>query len=59
MTPRPIGLKVLGVETHPYELSNLGCRYWFVDGAMFDSLKLLSLTHVTSTGPIASMSVDF
>ena len=27
MTPRPIGLKALGVETHPYELSNLGCRY--------------------------------
>jgi len=26
---------------------------------MFDSLKLFSLTHVTSVGPIASKSVDF
>jgi len=26
---------------------------------MFDSLKLFSLTHVTSIGPIAPESVDF
>jgi len=26
---------------------------------MFDSLKLFSLTHVTSFGPIAPKSVDF
>jgi hypothetical protein len=26
---------------------------------MFDSLKLFSSTHVTSTGPIAPKSVDF
>jgi hypothetical protein len=57
MTPRPVGLRALGVET--YELSNSGCRYWYVDSAMFDSLKLFSLTHVTSFEPIAPKLVDF
>jgi hypothetical protein len=47
------------VLRHPYELSNLGCRYWYVDSAMFDSLKLFSSTHVTSTDPIAPKSIDF
>jgi len=40
MTPIPVGLRASGVETHPYELSNSGCRYRYVDSAMFDSLKL-------------------
>jgi len=57
MTPGPVGLKALGVET-PNELSYSGCRYWYIDSAMFDSLKLFSLTHVTSFGPIAPKSVD-
>jgi hypothetical protein len=47
------------VLRHPYELNNSGCRYWYVDSAMFDSLKLFSLTHVTSVEPIAPKSVDF
>jgi hypothetical protein len=39
--------------------NNSGCRYWYIDSAMFDSLKLFSSTHVTSVGPIAPKSVDF
>jgi hypothetical protein len=58
MTPRPVDLRALGVET-PFELNNSDCRYWYVDSAMFDSLKLFSLNHVTSFGPIAFKSVDF
>jgi len=57
MTPGPVGLRALGVET-PYKHSYSGCRYWYVDSAMFDSLKLFSWTHVTSFEPIAPKSVD-
>jgi hypothetical protein len=59
MTPSPVGLRASGVKTPLRAFSNSGCRYWYVDSAMSDSLKLFSLTHVTSTGPIAPKSVDF
>ena len=58
MTPKPVGLRALGVET-PFELNNSGYRYWYVNSAMFNSLKLFSLTHVTCVGPIAPKLVDF
>ena len=41
MTPKPVGLRALGVET-PFELNNSGYRYWYVNSAMFNSLKLFS-----------------